>query len=144
MKNFPMFLRMDGRRVVLCGGGEEIARKARLVLRTEARLTIIAPELDSELRGLVAAGRAAHQTAPGADSFDNAALVFIATGDAERDADLAARARAAGAVVNVIDRPDLCDAFTPSIVDRDPLVVAIGTVHITCLPARRALIDCGA
>lgn len=127
MKNFPMFLRMDGRRVVLCGGGEEIARKARLVLRTEARLTIIAPELDSELRGLVAAGRAAHQTAPGADSFDNAALVFIATGDAERDADLAARARAAGAVVNVIDRPDLCDAFTPSIVDRDPLVVAIGT-----------------
>ncbi|PJE35537.1 uroporphyrinogen-III C-methyltransferase, partial [Pseudooceanicola lipolyticus] len=88
MKNFPMFLRMDGRRVVLCGGGEEIARKSRLVLRTEARLTIIAPELDSELRGLVATGRADHQAALGADSFDNAALVFIATGDADRDADL--------------------------------------------------------
>ena len=36
-------------------------------------------------------------------------------------------ARAAGTVVNVIDRPELCDAFTPSIVDRDPVVVAIGT-----------------
>lgn len=127
MKNFPMFLRMDGRRVVLCGGGEEIARKARLVLRTEARLVIMAAELDSELRGLVNSGRADHHAELRADSFDNAALVFVATGDDAQDANLAEIARKSGAIVNVIDRPDLCDAFTPSIVDRDPLVVAIGT-----------------
>ncbi|MWB76636.1 uroporphyrinogen-III C-methyltransferase [Pseudooceanicola sp. 216_PA32_1] len=127
MKNFPMFLRMDGRRVVLCGGDEEVARKARLILKTEARITILAETLDSELQGLVASGRADHVTALQDDTFAQAALVFIATGDEGRDALLAHRARAAGAVVNVIDRPELCDAFTPSIVDRDPLVVAIGT-----------------
>ena len=43
MKNFPMLLRMDGRRVVLCGGGEEVARKARLILKAEARITFLAP-----------------------------------------------------------------------------------------------------
>ena len=132
MKNFPMFLRMDGRRVVLCGGGEEIARKARLVLRTEARLVIMAAELDSELRGLVNSGRADHHAELRADSFDNAALVFVATGDDAQDANLAEIARKSGAIVNVIDRPDLCDAFTPSIVDRDPLVVAIGTEGAFC------------
>jgi len=127
MKNFPMFLRMDGRRVVLCGGGEEIARKARLILKTEARMTILARELDPELADLVASGRADQVTSLSADIFADAALVFIHSGDDDHDIALAALARAAGAVVNVIDRPELCDAFTPSIVDRDPLVVAIGT-----------------
>lgn len=127
MKNFPMFLRMDGRRVVFCGGDEEIARKVRLILKTEARIVLVADQLDAELQALVDAGRAQHLTHPGGDVFDDAALVFIATGDDLRDAAMARRARAAGAVVNVIDRPELCDAFTPSIVDRDPVVVAIGT-----------------
>lgn len=126
MKNFPMFLRMDGRRVVLCGGGEEVARKARLILKTEARIIVLAEALDAELQGLVASGRAEHAVeAEGV--FQDAALVFIGTGDDARDLALAKMARAAGAVVNVIDRPELCDAFTPSIVDRDPVVVAIGT-----------------
>lgn len=127
MKTFPMFLRMEGRRVVLCGGGEEVARKARLILKTDAEIIILAEDLDPELRALVTQGRALHVSELGPDTFDNAALAFIGTGDDAQDAALARHARAAGAVVNVIDRPELCDAFTPSIVDRDPLVVAIGT-----------------
>ncbi|XDA98104.1 siroheme synthase CysG [Sulfitobacter sp. LCG007] len=127
MKNFPMFLRMTGRRVVICGGGEEAARKARLVLKTEAEIVVLCETLDPELAGVVAAGKATHHPRLRPDTFENAALVFIATGDESRDAQIAGMARAAGAVVNVIDRPELCDAFTPSIVDRDPVVVAIGT-----------------
>ncbi len=127
MKNFPMFLRMSGRRVVICGGGEEAARKTRLVLKTEAEIVILARELDPELAALVASGRAVQQAELCADTFANAALTFIATGCVAVDAALADLARAAGVVVNVVDRPDLCDAYTPSIVDRDPVVVAIGT-----------------
>lgn len=127
MKSFPMFLKMSGRRVVICGGGAEAARKARLVLKTEAEILLIAPALDPELAGLVVSGRARHQTAVTETSFDNCVLAFIATGDEEEELTLAAWARAAGAVVNVVDRPELCDAWTPSIVDRDPVVVAIGT-----------------
>lgn len=127
MKTFPMFLKMAGRRVVICGGGDEAARKARLVLKTEAEIVLVGPELDAELAGLVASGRARHEIAPGPDTFDKCILCFIATGDAAEEEALAARARAAGAVVNIIDQPEHCDAFTPSIVDRDPVVVAIGT-----------------
>jgi len=127
MKTFPMFLRMQGRSVVICGGGEEAARKARLVLKTEAEIVIVAHELDPELAGMVASGRARQLSAPEAGTFDKAALAFIATGCPAADAACADLARAAGAVVNVVDRPEMCDAFTPSIVDRDPVVVAIGT-----------------
>lgn len=127
MKNFPMFLRMDGRRVVICGRGEEAARKARLILKTEAEIVVVGRDLDPELAGLVASGRARGVGQAEAATFEGAVLCFIATGDAAEDARLRGMARAAGAVVNVVDRPELCDAFTPSIVDRDPVVVAIGT-----------------
>ncbi|MBL8998809.1 MAG: hypothetical protein JNL44_15960, partial [Gemmatimonadetes bacterium] len=59
--------------------------------------------------------------------------VFIATGCPGQDAALHALAAEAGAPVNVVDRPDLCDAFTPSVVDRDPVVVAIGTTGTTAI-----------
>ncbi|WP_068301346.1 siroheme synthase CysG [Pararhodobacter sp. CCB-MM2] len=127
MKTFPMFLQMADRLVVIAGGGEQAAQKARLMLKAEARLRLIAAALDPELAGLVASGRAEQVTEASAEAFTGAALVFIATGDEEQDVALHAVAKAAGCVVNVVDRPELCDAVTPSIVDRDPVVVAIGT-----------------
>ena len=104
MKNFPMFLRMDGRRVVICGRGEEAARKARLILKTEAEIVLVGRELDPELAGLVASGRARGVDEADPATFEGAALCFIATGDASEDARLRGMARAAGAVVNVVDR----------------------------------------
>ncbi|MBT9385575.1 siroheme synthase CysG [Pseudooceanicola sp. CBS1P-1] len=127
MKTFPMFLSMAGRRVVICGGGAEAARKTRLILKTEAEIVLCAQTLDPELEGLVHAGRARQVQEATPELFDNCILSFIATGDEAEELALAAMARAKGAVVNIVDRPEHCDAFTPSIVDRDPVVVAIGT-----------------
>ncbi|MEM6890084.1 MAG: siroheme synthase CysG [Pseudomonadota bacterium] len=128
MRAFPMFIRTTDRRVVIAGGGEQAAQKARLILKTDAKIVLVAPSLDAELRGLVAQGRALHDPGPiTPDTFRSAALVFIASGCAGADIALHALAKEAGALVNVVDRPALCDATTPSIVDRDPLVVAIGT-----------------
>ncbi|SEP54853.1 siroheme synthase CysG [Thalassovita taeanensis] len=142
MKSFPMFLRMADRRVVIAGGGEQAAQKARLVLKTEAALTFLAPTLDDELAAIVASGRANHDAGPiTLDSFANTALVFIGTGCPGNDAALHALAKQAGATVNVVDQPDLCDATTPSIVDRDPVVVAIGTEGTAPVLARRLKTD---
>lgn len=128
MKTLPIFLKVTGRPVIVVGGGEQAAQKARLVTRTEAELVLLAPRLEDELATLVAVGRARHDAAPVApESFAGAALVFIATGCPGADAALRVLAAAAGVLVNVVDQPELCDVFTPSIVDRDPLVVAIGT-----------------
>lgn len=128
MKSFPMFLRMDGRRVVIVGGGEQAAQKTRLMLKTDAQIDIVAPELDDELTAIVATGRARHIKGPiSSEIFRGTALVFIGTGCPAIDASIHSIAKSAGAVVNVVDQPELCDATTPSIVDRDPVVIAIGT-----------------
>ena len=128
MKAFPMFIRTTGRTVVIVGGGEQAAQKARLLLKTDARLLLAAPQLDPELAALVAEGRATHDTGPlTAALFAGAAFSFIASGCAALDAVAAALARAARCPVNVVDRPDLCDLTTPAIVDRSPVVVAIGS-----------------
>lgn len=138
MKTFPMFIQMAGRRVVIVGGGEQAAQKARLMLKTEALVEIWAPTLDPELLDLKAAERITHQTGKITPAvFANTALVFIATGCPAVDMALHTLAKDGGATVNVVDQPDMCDAITPSIVDRDPVVVAIGTEGTAPVLARQ-------
>ncbi len=138
MKTFPMFLRMEDRTVVIVGGGEQAAQKCRLILKTEARIVVAAGALEDELAAMHGTGRIVwHEGAIMPALFADTALVFIATGCPGADAALHAMAREAGALVNVVDAPDLCDAITPSIVDRDPVVIAIGTEGTAPVLARQ-------
>ena len=127
MKSFPMFIRTTGRRVVIVGGAEQAAQKARLLLKTDATLVLVAATLEDELQALVDNGRASHHPDLSARCFTGAAMAFIGTGCPALDAAAHALAKAAHCPVNVVDRPDLCDMTTPAIVDRDPIVVAIGS-----------------
>ncbi len=123
-----MFLDMQGRTALLAGGDEQIAQKSRLLKRTEADLVIMSETLIPELQRLVDQGAAKHIAADfDAEAISAARYVFIATEDDELDLEIADHARAAGAVVNMVDKPDQCDMITPALVDRDPVVVAIGT-----------------
>lgn len=138
MKSFPMFIRTTGRKVVIAGGGEQAAQKSRLILKTDARILLAAPELDAELQALVDEGKAEwHSDTPSASLFEGAAMGFIATGCPALDACLHGVAGLARCPVNVVDRPDLCDLTTPSLVDRDPVVVAIGTEGTAPVLARQ-------
>ncbi|SFS05890.1 siroheme synthase CysG [Yoonia litorea] len=127
MKAFPMFIRTSGRRVTIVGGGEQAAQKARLIGKTDAKLVLVAQDLEDELQGLVQSGRAEHVKVLSSAVFEDAAFAFVGTGCPGFDAAAHALAKAARCPVNVVDQPDLCDLTTPAIVDRDPIVVAIGS-----------------
>lgn len=135
MNAFPVFVKLEHARALVIGGGEEAVRKARLLLKTSVKIEFLAAEINAEIAGLIAEGLAAR--ASGESALAGARLVFVATGDEAEDARLGALARAAGALVNVVDRPELCDFFTPSIVDRAPLVVAVGTEGAAPVLGRR-------
>ena len=138
MKTFPMFLQVAGRRVIIVGGGEQAAQKCRLMLKTEARITLAWPELEPELEGLAAQGRVDWHKGPVTQKlFENAALAFVATGCPASSAAIHALTIGTGIPVNVVDQPDLCTAITPSLVDRDPVVVAIGTEGTAPVLARQ-------
>ncbi|WP_298857828.1 siroheme synthase CysG [uncultured Sulfitobacter sp.] len=138
MKTFPMFFQMTDRKVVIVGGGEQAAQKTRLMLKTDAHIVVISDVLDDELAGLAALGRITQQGGEiRTRDFADTTLVFIATGCPGADSAIYAVAKAAGATVNVVDQPSLCDVITPSIVDRDPVVVAIGTEGTAPVLARQ-------
>lgn len=127
MRYFPIFTDFGGARVLVVGGGEEAAAKVRLLLKTDARIEIVAATLDRELDGLVSNGGVSWAALEFEDALlDGATAVFSAAGDAI-DPRVSRAARGRGLPVNVVDRPDLSTFIVPAIVDRDPLVVAIGT-----------------
>ena len=128
MKHFPIFLAVAGRRIVLAGGGDAALAKLRLLLKTEARLTVIAATAAPEIHAWAAAGKLTlipRAMAPG-DAIC-AALFYAAHEDAAEDARTASLAHRDGALVNIVDNLADSQFITPAIVDRDPVTIAIGT-----------------
>jgi uroporphyrin-III C-methyltransferase / precorrin-2 dehydrogenase / sirohydrochlorin ferrochelatase len=123
MRYFPIFVDLHNRPVTVVGGSEEALRKVRLLLKTGAIINVIAPALHDEL----AAEPRVNWIARGyhAGLLDGAALVYSA--DAALNQRVADDARALGIPVNAVDNPEISSFIVPSIVDRAPVVVAIGT-----------------
>lgn len=142
MRHFPIFLDLRGRRVVLAGGGEAALAKLRLLLKTEAKITVFAPDPAPEIvewdtaRKLRLVKRA---FAPG-DALC-ASLAYAASEDDAEDARVGSLARADGALVNLVDNLEGSAFITPAIVDRDPVTVAIGTEGAAPVLARRIKAD---
>ncbi|MGB6118909.1 MAG: siroheme synthase CysG, partial [Mesorhizobium sp.] len=110
------------------GSGEEALAKARLIGQSSARIRIIAHPPEQALAEWVSANGA--ELVSGAyhsSHIEGAVIVFAATGDEFEDRRVVEDARAAGICANAVDRPELCDFYTPAIVNRAPVVVAIGT-----------------
>ncbi len=125
---FPVFMRVEGRTVTIVGNGEEALAKARLISQSNANLRIVADAPELALAAWMASGEVEHvASAYDARHLAGAALVFAATADAGRDAAIVADARAAGIPANAVDRPEICDFYTPALVNRAPVCVAIGT-----------------
>lgn len=125
---FPVFLRLQGERVLLVGGGEIAARKLRLLRRAQPSIEVVARELNAEVAAAVAEGSAVQiATEFHADQIAGCRLVVVATDDRALNAEVAAAAQRAGVPVNVVDDPELSSFITPAIVDRAPLLVAISS-----------------
>lgn len=105
MKSLPLFHRVTGQPVIVLGHGEAALAKRRLVER--------------------AGGDVIDDLAEGIDR--GARIAFVAHEDEASARADAIRLRCAGLLVNVVDRPELCDFTTPSLIDRDPVLIAVGT-----------------
>jgi uroporphyrin-III C-methyltransferase/precorrin-2 dehydrogenase/sirohydrochlorin ferrochelatase len=142
MRHFPIFLDLSGRRVVLAGGGDAALAKLRLILKSEAKITVFAEDPAPEIIAWDADGKlrlVRRAFAPG-DAMC-AALAYAATEDDAEDARIATLARADGALVNIVDNLDGSQFITPAIVDRDPVTVAIGTEGAAPVLARKIKAD---
>ncbi|PZM11293.1 siroheme synthase CysG [Rhizobium tubonense] len=125
---FPAFMRVQGRIAAVFGNGDEAFAKTRLLMNTQARIVAYAdaPEPDYA-RFLADNDITTVRLAFAPEQVKGAVLVFAATGDPAADREIAAAARAEKIPANAVDQPDHCDFFTPALVNRAPVAVAIGT-----------------
>jgi uroporphyrin-III C-methyltransferase/precorrin-2 dehydrogenase/sirohydrochlorin ferrochelatase len=100
LPSLPLFVTVAGRPVILLGDGPAARAKRRLLDRAGA--AIVGEEAQ-------------------------AALAIVAIEDEAKATAAVARLKARGVLVNATDRPDLCDFTVPAIVERAPVIVAIGT-----------------
>lgn len=128
MAYLPIFVDVTRKPCLVVGGGTVAARKTQRLLQSKAEVTVVAPALCSELGALVAGGALRHLERQFASQDLRGCLIVVAASD---DPDLNRRvsrlARDQGILANVVDAPELCTFIMPSIVDRDPVQIAIGT-----------------
>ncbi len=128
MDYLPLFVDLRDRDCLVVGGGSVALRKIELLLRAGARVRVVAPECCAAVQNLVDAGTITlvpRVYAPGDEQGQ--ALVIAATDNDAVNARVYRRCRALGTLVNTVDAPSLSSTIFPSIVDRDPVLVAISS-----------------
>jgi uroporphyrin-III C-methyltransferase/precorrin-2 dehydrogenase/sirohydrochlorin ferrochelatase len=128
LARLPVFFALAGKRVVVAGGNAAAAWKIELLAAAGAHVDVYAVEPSEEVTDAAQGGDVTlHRRAIAEADFAGAALAIGAFDDEVLAADFAARARAAGVPVNVVDRPAVSDFSFGTIVNRSPLVVGIST-----------------
>lgn len=128
MNRLPIFLRLNDRPCLVVGGGVIAERKARLLLRSGASITVVSPNVTSRLQLQIDQGQVKHLAQRfSVDLVANYWLLIAATDDETLNREVAAAANAAGRLCNVVDDDTASNFILPAIVDRSPVVIAIGT-----------------
>ncbi|AAO56822.1 MULTISPECIES: siroheme synthase CysG [Pseudomonas] len=128
MEFLPLFHNLRGSRVLVVGGGEIALRKSRLIADAGAVLRVVAPEIETQLRELVAhSGGELILRGYSESDLDGCVLIIAATDDEPLNAQVSRDARLRCVPVNVVDAPALCTVIFPAIVDRSPLVIAVSS-----------------
>jgi uroporphyrin-III C-methyltransferase/precorrin-2 dehydrogenase/sirohydrochlorin ferrochelatase len=123
LDTLPVSFRVAGRTILIVGGGEEALNKARLAAKTTATVVVVAREIRADFSACACTVRE-HSFVP--SDLDGVALCFVADRGPDGEAAVVA-ARAAGVPLNVVDVPGQCDFYTPSIMDRAPVTVAVAS-----------------
>jgi len=128
MSYYPILIELDGKKVLVVGGGRVAQRKAVTFLEYGAMINMISIELTPKLKGMVEDGKITHLGAGFRDQhLDGVFLVVAATDDKGLNHKISESALKRGVLINAVDQPSDCSFIVPSIVRRGDLVIAIST-----------------
>ena len=125
---FPLFVKLDGRQVLVVGAGRVGEPKIRGLLPTGAKIRVVAREASEGVREW---GRTGEITVEERDfllsDLDQVFLVVVATSSRELNQLIYREAQARRILCNVVDVPEQCDFYYPAVVQRGDLQIAIST-----------------
>jgi precorrin-2 dehydrogenase/sirohydrochlorin ferrochelatase len=133
-----MFVKLRDRLCIVVGGGEVAASKIPGLVIAEARIRVIAPEVNGSIAASAQEGRVEWRRKffDPAD-LDGAFLVVAATNVPDVNHGVYDEAEARGIFCNAVDDPDYCHFYYPSVVRRGELQIAISTEGLSPALAQR-------
>ncbi len=141
MRLYPVMMNLQGRTVVVVGGGRVAGRKIRGLLDTGALIAVISPELQPEVEKLALENRIQWIREPFhaalLEQFSEIALIFGATDSVEASREIRAVCEAKRIPCNIADVPDLCSFVVPAVITQGDLMIAISTGGASPALARR-------
>ena len=127
MPLFPIFLKLDGRSVLLVGAGTVAESKVKGLLAAGAKVTVVAPAAIDAIRDLAGHGHLVwHQRRFEPADLNDVALVVAAVPKDVATA-ISEEARRRNVLINSVDDPENCDFFYPAVVQRGDFQIAIST-----------------
>lgn len=125
---YPIFLDIEGRAVVIIGGGNVCARKAETMMNYGARVTVVSPEFTEEIETWAGAGALEIRRKRYEESdLDGANIVIASTDDQTVNEQIAADCRRRRIPVNVVDVTPLCEFIVPAIIEKGSITIAVST-----------------
>ena len=128
MEFLPLFLDLKAKPVLLVGSDTGSHNKLSLLIRSFAKVTVVANQISGEFKALVEENQIDFQQREFQDSdLEGKHLVVVASENLELCDRIFKLSSAKSMLVNVIDKPDYCNFIFPSIIDRDPLIIAVSS-----------------
>ena len=128
MSLYPIFLKLEGHKVLIVGGGLVAEQKIEAVLRSATDVTVVSPQITPRIRLWAHQGRIKYQGVqfrPG--MTQGYFLVISCTDSGETNRAVYKEARENGALANAVDDPAYCDFYAPAVVSRGEFQIAIST-----------------
>src|SRR5215471_13634710 len=128
MALYPIFLKLEGRKVLIVGGGKVAEEKIYAVLRSATDVTVVAPEISNRIREWERNGLLRHTAEEYRTGMAKEYFLVIACADSEVvNRRIYSEAQQAGVLCNAVDDPGYCDFYAPAVVHRGDFQIAIST-----------------
>ena len=125
---FPIFVKLEGRRILVVGAGNIAEQKLNGLLRSGADIHVVAPLAKDSIQNLAGEGKlrwSQREFTP--SDLDQAWIVIAATGNPKTNQTIYNQAEAKGVLCNAVDEPERCHFYYPAVVQRGDLQIAIST-----------------
>ena len=135
---FPIFLKLKDKLCVIIGGGKVAQRKAQGLIKCGAKIKVVSPTVEDPVKRWASKGLLTwYEKKFTAGDLGGAFMAFVATDNHAENKKAVRICNKKGIIVNVVDKPEQCDFFIPSVVRRKSLAIAISTEGKSPMFARR-------
>jgi len=128
MRYIPIHVDTMNKTVLIVGGSDAAEAKLRSVVKTESLIKVVSPLISPEIQRWLEQGRITWiERGFKREDLKDVVLAYVATDNDVYNRQIAMLAKSADVLVNVADVKGACSFITPALIDRDPVVVSIGT-----------------